>query len=184
MEQQGKRFSRIAQLVLGLLITSWLLYLVNTDVQQKEPKRIKYDLTIELHPLDYTEEDVYYLTEALYFEDALGSVECQEMIGHTIQNRVYSWKFPNKVKDVVWQPYQFSYTHDGKPEHMKMERSRKKLEEVAKSILGGYRVDTTEGSMYYYNPELANPPWKDSFEVVSKCGKHVFLKEKAERSWG
>ena len=187
MVGQSQQRYKSAQLILGILLIAFINSLMYYEPERKEsPKEVKskefYQGT--LHPLEYTEEDVYYLTQALYFEDALGPVECQLMIGHVIQTRVYSEKFPNTYKEVIWQHKQFSYTHDGKHERMPMEGTRRRLEGIAKLVLGGYSVDLTEGSLYYYNPDLANPDWKDDYQVVKKCGKHLFLKEKDTRSWG
>lgn len=138
----------------------------------------------ELHPLFYTQEDVEELTMALYFEDALGAVECQIMIAHVIQNRVLDYRFPNTVKEVIWQHKQFSFTHDGKHERMVIESTRKRLEEVAKLVLGGYSKDMSGGALWYFNPDIANPTWQDDYQVFTKCGKHVFLIEKERREWG
>jgi spore germination cell wall hydrolase CwlJ-like protein len=142
-----------------------------------------FQLEEDLNPLSYTEEGVFYLTQALYFEDALGDEKCQLMVAHVIQNRMYSERYSDTIGGVVWQPRQFSFTHDGKPERMEVESSRKRLEVLAKKVLGGYTVDQTGGALHYYNPKLANPDWKHDYVVSEECGDHLFLIRKTLRSW-
>ena len=131
-----------------------------------------------LHPLHYTKEDLYYMTEAIYFEARSEPLDCQAKVAMVIQHRFYSHKYPNRYREVVWQYKQFSYTHDGKSELMVDGAARAQAEAIAELVLGGYLLDTTEGSLYYFNPELANPVWKDDYEYVVSCAKHDFYKTK------
>lgn len=137
----------------------------------------------ERHPLQYSEEDLYFMTEALYFEARSEPVECQKLVAHVIASRVYSHLYPNTVVDVVWQHRQFSYTLDGKHEQMLDLEAKKIAEEVAKEVLGGYSLDVTEGALFYYNPTLATPKWKDDYTVTQECGGHLFLRIKTDRGW-
>lgn len=131
------------------------------------------------HPLPFTAEDVYYMTEALYFEAATESPVCQEMVANVVFNRWYDSRWKGSIKDIIWAKYQFSYTHDGKPEHMRDLDTRKHLESIAIKVLGGNAIDNSQGSMYYYNPKLANPNWDWSkIEKVGSCDDHDFYKDK------
>jgi N-acetylmuramoyl-L-alanine amidase len=87
------------------------------------------------------------------------------------------------VKEVIWEDKQFSYTHDGKHETMDSEPNRYVAEVVAKQVLSGISLDTTEGSLYYFNPKLADPDWQHDYTFVKSCGNHVFYKRKEVRSW-
>lgn len=135
------------------------------------------------HPLSYTDEDVYNLTEAIYFEAILEPVECQEQVAHVILNRKYSHLYPNTIKDVIWQHRQFSYTQDGKHELMLDLEARAKAEKVARKVLGGYSADPTGGALFYYNPDLASPVWKNDYNLVNRCGNHLFFNILEDDSW-
>lgn len=131
------------------------------------------------HPLHFTEDDLYYMTEAIYFEAATESQECQQLVAEVILNRRSDRRWAGTVKDVIWQKYQFSYTHDGKPEQMLDLDARKRIEQLAIKVLGGYVVDTSMGSLYYYNPDLASPDWDWSkIEKVGKCDDHDFYRDR------
>ncbi len=188
MVGQCKQRTYRAQLILGLLLVGWLLYLSSSQewdrLNKDEIVSDNNNMVVEdSHPLAYTEEDVLYVTQALYFEDALGPVECQLMIAHVIQNRMYSEKFPNTAKEVVWQHRQFSFTQDGKHERMELKNTRKRLEQLARVVLGGYSVDNTGGSMFYYNPSLVTPVWRKDYQPYVACGQHLFLISKDKGEW-
>ena len=54
----------------------------------------------------------------IYHEARGESIEGQYAIAHVTLNRVASTKWPDSICDVVYQPYQFSWTHqirDQKP---------------------------------------------------------------------
>jgi len=174
-------------LVVGIAFVGLLTYLAASQSQDRlyKDKNVSHEVVPQsvLHPLAYSEEAVFYLTQALYFEDALGSVECQLMIAHVVQNRMLDHRFPNTIKEVVWENRQFSFTQDGKHERMLIESTRARLEQLARLVLGGYSLDTTGGANWYYNPAIADPVWKDDYQVFTKCGKHVFLIEKQRAGW-
>lgn len=133
----------------------------------------------QYHPLHFTKDDLYYMTEAIYFEAATEPEECQMLVAEVILNRKADSRWNGTVKGVIWAKYQFSYTHDGKHEIMLDLDARKRIEAVAIKVLGGNVVDKSEGSLYYYNPNLANPDWDWSkIEKVMSCGHHDFYKDK------
>lgn len=177
---------QVAQLVLGLFFAGLLACLSSFSGKERLNKNENAAQTAQLsslHPLAFSEEDVFYLTQALYFEDALGAVECQLLIAHVIQNRMYSERYPNTIKEVVWQNRQFSYTQDGKHERMLMKQTKTRLEHLARFVLGGHSVDNSGGSMFYYNPKLADPVWKNDYTPFVTCGQHIFLTTKSKGDW-
>lgn len=177
------------QLTVGVFLLVLIIYLIHVNKSEQEV-RVDFEAEKsaykekEVHPLEYSGEDVFYMAQAIYFEAILEPEKCQLQVAHVIDTRRYSSKFPNTIREVVWQPKQFSYTADGRHERMTDIEARTLAERIAKLVLGGYSLDTTEGSLYYYNPDLADPSWKDSYQVVNKCGKHLFLKEKETKTWG
>ena len=131
------------------------------------------------HPLDFSESDLYYLTEAIYFEAATEPPECQSLVAEVILNRRSDPRWKETIKGVIWAKYQFSYTHDGKPEAMLDLDARMRIRNLAIEVLGGHRSDKANGSLYYYNPALASPDWDFSkIEKVVTCDGHDFYKDK------
>ena len=169
-----KLLAGVALLGLLLLLCIWhkQTYQVLPKVPEKGLQEVSQG-TEEYHPLEYTEEDLYYMTEAIYFEARSEPIHCQILIGHVIMTRVYWHSFPNTVKEVVWQSAQFSYTHDGKHERMTDKNAKKVAETLAKLVLGGYHTDSL-GAAWYFNPDLADPDWQYDYEFVESCGGHDF----------
>jgi spore germination cell wall hydrolase CwlJ-like protein len=176
--------------VLALLLFSLPLYWAPTERVKpsevtitQERAAIRPNLDGVYYPLQYSQEDLYYMTEAIYFEARSEPLECQEMVAQVIMVRVHDWYYPNTVKGVIWAKDQFSYTHDGETELMYNYGAKMMAQYVAHSVLSGLSVDTSQGSLYYFNPDLANPDWQDDYTFVTKCGKHAFYKRKETRKW-
>lgn len=137
----------------------------------------------EYHPLQWTEEDLLNMAQALYFEAQGEPRECQQDVAQVIMSRKYDWFYPNTIKEVIWQPKQFSYTHDGKTENMTSTREYQTAFSIAANVLSGYVKDTTEGSLYYFNPKLVDWEYKDDYTFVKSCGDHDFYKRKETMEW-
>jgi N-acetylmuramoyl-L-alanine amidase len=135
------------------------------------------------HPLQYSQEDLDNMTQALYFEAQNEPLECQAMVAHVVMARKYDWFYPNTIKDVIWQPKQFSYTHDGKLENMDDDLGGYVASMIAHYVLSGLSLDSTEGSLYYHNPKLVDWEYKDDYTFVTRCGNHDFYKRKETKKW-
>lgn len=61
----------------------------------------------------YTDEDLYILSHVIYGEASGRSWEHQIGVGSVVLNRVKDNRFPNTIKDVVFQKGQYACTRDG-----------------------------------------------------------------------
>lgn len=61
----------------------------------------------------YTDEDLYVLSHVIYAEAGNCSREMQIGVGSVVLNRVKDERFPNTIKDVVFQKGQYACTWDG-----------------------------------------------------------------------
>ncbi len=68
---------------------------------------------------DHPEDDRIALACNIYFETRSETVEGMMAVVAVTLNRVGSDKYPNTVREVVWQRKQFSWTHDGKVDRPK-----------------------------------------------------------------
>ena len=139
----------------------------------------------------YTQDDLYFLTEALYFEardqDFIGKMA----VGLVIRNRVNSPRYANTFKEVIheknWVPKHkkyvcaFSYYCDGRSDKMTDTDSMVQVETVARIILSNPQtvIDFTSGADLYYNPSLAAPTWSRSQCVINigMYGEHRVMKQ-------
>ncbi len=119
------------------------------------------------------------MAQAIYFEARGELTAGQIAVGQVIMNRVRSNRFPNSVKEVVWQPRQFSYTHDGKHERMLNEEAKRKAYTIATLVLTGeFIVDTIDLADHYFNDKLVDPEWSKKMIYIGRVGDHVFYKAK------
>lgn len=180
-------------LVIALIVFWWVFTIAVVVLDEPVPQRvtsipmndgaIRPNPDGKFYPLQYTENDHFYMTQALYYEAQNEPHECQRMVAHVIMARKYDWHYPNTIKEVIWQNKQFSYTHDGKPEHMNDDAGRFVAAMLAHQVLSGLDLDKTEGSLYYFNPDLADPNWQHDYTFVTQCGNHTFYKRKETKKW-
>ncbi|MDO4825774.1 MAG: cell wall hydrolase, partial [Bacillota bacterium] len=71
----------------------------------------------------YPEEDLYWLSRAIYSESGNQPMAGRIAVGTVILNRVADPAFPDTIKDVVFAPRQFSPVANGTIYHAPDERS-------------------------------------------------------------
>ena len=136
-----------------------------------------------LRSLDAPKRDKQWacLAEALYFEARGELVKGQFGVAEVILNRVASPEFPNSICRVVNQgtgrkhACQFSYTCDGKPEHIVNGAAYDQVGRVARVMMDGGTRRLTEGATYYHTKSV-RPSWARRFEHTATIGVHKFYK--------
>lgn len=135
-----------------------------------------------------TEEEINCLALNIYFEARSESHEGQLAVAYVTMNRVANPNFPKTVCEVVWQPRQFSWTHDGKSDNPVESVAWHKAKAMAKFIYANYprfmkisrgSADVTRGALYYYSSKLTNPVWARTMVALVEIGDHVFLVEES-----
>jgi spore germination cell wall hydrolase CwlJ-like protein len=124
---------------------------------------------------DLSERELFELTRAIYHEargeDALG----QGAVAHVILNRVTSPLYPDSVREVVWQPGQFSFTNDGRSDRMTDPEAIEKAVDVALAASRGKIKDPTGGALHYYAHDKVKPYWsKAGYRLI--VGEHTFVR--------
>ena len=117
------------------------------------------------------------LADNIYFEALTESEAGQIAVANVTMNRVKSKHFPNSVCDVVWEPKQFSWTHDGKSDKPSSQKAYKEVYEIAKAVYDGNIVDITEGSTFYH-ADYVDPSWNKVMTRVAKIDTHIFYTHK------
>lgn len=133
-------------------------------------------------------KELHCLAQNIYFEARGESAEGQLAVALVSMNRVDSPRFPNSVCAVVWQPRQFSWTHDGKSDRPKEKMAWRQAMDLARFVYNNYHnlprqrrmiFDITHGALHYYAPRLAKPYWVKHQEVTRAIGGHVFLRKRS-----
>lgn len=112
--------------------------------------------------LSYTEEDLYVLSHVINGEACGYSWEHQIGVGSVVLNRVKDERFPNTIKEVVFQKGQYACTWDGnydrEPEEQAVEAAKYLLENGSQmpeytifqsEFLQGDSVYTKIGNTYF-----------------------------------
>lgn len=151
-------------------------YRSTTIEQENLPKAISprmVSVTIvqrERIPINFEEKDVLYriVQAEAGGEDALG----KKMVADVILNRVLDERFPNTVREVVFQrnggKVQFAPTKDGR--FYSVQISNETMEAVDEALI---ETDYTDGALYFVATSKASKDKVSWFEKKLNCkGKH------------
>ena len=122
--------------------------------------------------------DYSCLSEAIYYEAGNQSISGMVSVANVISNRVKDDRWSDDYCGVIYQPAQFSYYWDGKPE--KMPKYDNTLEHVAVFKARAVAtwelltdIDITDGSLYYHNTKIEPPHWTTKVTQISQVGDHI-----------
>ena len=97
-------------------------------------------------------------------------------IADVIQNRVEDQRYPDDVCAVIYEPRQFSFTHDGLVDTPVIsdaieERAIKVVIDIAKRSMRGERVGITST---HYHTTSVSPAWASAYAYDGQLGQHRF----------
>lgn len=106
-------------------------------------------------------------------------------VGFVTINRVKSSRFPNTITAVVYQPYQMSWTKDGRSDRIYDLKAWHDSLIVAMDLMqiedGDYPYrDITEGSLFYHTDKVS-PNWASEENIIVKIGVHIFYREDVKK---
>ena len=121
------------------------------------------DATADLHCLALT---VYHEARG---EDEAGRLA----VAAVTLNRMRSKRFPSTVCDVVWQPGQFSWTRDGRPDKpYETGAWTMAMEAAIRTYWHGEASPV--GNALYYHHDTVSPRWAKVRPVVARVGRPLF----------
>jgi spore germination cell wall hydrolase CwlJ-like protein len=121
------------------------------------------------------------LAEALYFEARGETAKGLFAVAEVILNRVDSAQYPDSVCGVIQQgtgkrhACQFTYTCDGRPEHVSNPDAFARVGKVARVMLDGAPRNLTNGALFYHTDAVA-PSWSRKFDRTASIGVHHFYR--------
>ena len=119
----------------------------------------------------------------IYHESGNQDIRGKIAVGAVTINRVRSPYYPDSICKVVWQPRQFSWTHDGKSDRVMSGIWWKQAMDIARGFLiatgrphGAFR-DPTDCALFYH-ADYVRPVWSSSqnMEKTSRIQNHIFYK--------
>ncbi|MDQ0888797.1 spore germination cell wall hydrolase CwlJ-like protein [Paenibacillus sp. V4I9] len=147
-------------LLAGTLILLGFSYSQN-DKKEHIPSQIKPSLL--------SSQEVYLLESLVNAEGKSEPHIGKVAIAAVVLNRLKNNNFPKSVEAIIFQPGQFLSVNNGEIWSIQSEDSARKA--VIDAINGH---DPTEGSVYYYNPEVFTMP--STYSPVKQIGKYIFCK--------
>lgn len=89
-------------------------------------------------------------------------------VAEVVLNRVQNKKFPDTVKEVIYQKRQFDPVSNGQINKPAGADAKEAVEEAI-------RTDKkVTNALFFYNPDIATDTWIRKRAVIAKIGRHVF----------
>ncbi len=110
------------------------------------------------------------LTANIYHEARGESFRGQLATAQVVLNRVADPRWPDTICAVVWQPKQFSWTHDRLSDEMLDETARLMAQYIARNIIG----DPMDLRATHYHNDTVSPYWAGHLTQVAQIGHHTF----------
>jgi len=123
------------------------------------------------------ESDLECLAKNVYYEAAFESYKGKQAIAEVTINRLKTGRWGHTICDVVYAPYQFSWT-------LKSGLSKPHGNEWTQSVLvahsflvDGVRLKSLKGSIMYHADYIPTPVWASKKYRVAQIGQHIFYKK-------
>ena len=115
-------------------------------------------------------EDLLLLSKLVTGEARGESYEGQIAVAAVVINRVKDPRFPNSIKDVIYQKNAFSVVNDGS---INMQPTESAYNAAIEALYG---KDPTDKAVFFWNPDIATCKWIKTLNPYLKIGNHVFAK--------
>jgi spore germination cell wall hydrolase CwlJ-like protein len=157
-----------------LLLVMALAAQTQQEQLQEEQARVQHEQQEQV--------ERFCLTQALYFE-ARGEGEMGQLaVADVILQRTRSKSHPDTICEVVYQPYQFSFVHDGSMLREIDMDSWNRADDLSSRIMRG-EVDTSlTGRALFYHAKHVRPVWADAMIKTTEIGNHIFYRRGPRRS--
>ena len=136
----------------------------------KETSKSEVDMTLTYeNDLNLTEKDKVLLTQLVYSEANNQSEDGKKAVVDVVINRMLHESYPDSVEEIILQKGQF--VNSEKISTLPVtENNRQAVEEALDTI------DSTNGALFFWNPDLSKSDYMASLEIVAVIGDHEFLK--------
>lgn len=148
-----------------------VLYLISgndahVQVFRRQPKK-------PLEALCAAREDCKVLAKAVVFEARGEPVVGQQAVAAVIMNRVEDEKFPDTVKDVVYQKHQFSFVKDMHKQKPPTKKDIDTARRIAYNVITK-KIKSPVGKALYFHSVNVNPVWSKGIKKKT-IGNHKFF---------
>ncbi len=120
--------------------------------------------------IDYQKEEIEWLARIIFAEAQDEPFAGQVAVGAVIIHRAQDPRFPNSIKDVIFQPGQFTPVRTGKIHNIVPDKSAYQAAEEA--IMGN---DPVVGALFFFNPKVSTSSFFTDKVVIADIGNHRFV---------
>ncbi len=120
-------------------------------------------------------DDMHCLATAIYFESRGEPLEGQLAVAQVILNRVEQ-RWADSICGVVYQPRQFSFTHDRYSDTPRQSNAWKTAKAIALIAAAGEWHDVSKSATHFHATRVS-PGWNNLVRV-SRHGNHVFYRKR------
>lgn len=138
----------------------------NNNYQYKNSNSIEQRKEV----INISNEELLLLSKLITGEARGESYEGQLAVAAVVINRVKDSRFPDTIKDVIYQRNAFSVVKDGSINMSPTESAYKAAQEAL------YGEDPTNQAIYFWNPDIATCKWIRTLNPYMRIGNHVFAK--------
>lgn len=149
---------------LDLIIIGQQINLHNSNNSPEPKVEISQSTNISL-----SEKEFDLLARIVRAEAQTEPFEGKVAVAAVVLNRVESSQFPDTIKEVIYEPRQFQPVANGQ---INKSADQESIEAVEAAL--SHMRDISEGSLFFYNPDIATNRWLDTRETTVVIGRHVF----------
>ena len=129
-------------------------------------------LSLPVSAKTYTKYEIECLALNAYHEARGEGIKGMMAVIDVTLNRSDSKKYPRNLCDVVLQPYQFSWTLQGRPRVLERKMFSDAIYLAKLMTKGSYR-GITYGSLWYHEKKIF-PKWANNLKRSKVIGRHIF----------
>ncbi len=125
-------------------------------------------------------KSVTCMAQNLWFEARGSSITDQLAVANVVLNRVADPRYPNDICEVIWQPYQFSWTNDGRSDQVRVANPTdryawKQIVALSIAAVKGEAEDPTQGATHFH-ATYVHPAWANSLQRIVRIDDHVYYR--------
>lgn len=112
-----------------------------------------------------------------YFESRGQGVKGMQAVTWVVLNRTKHPSYPSTPCAVIYAPFQFEWTRNGKTPQVKEKDAYTQAERVVEDVLSGKLKDNTNSSTHFHSARI-KPKWASRLSYTTTIGSHCFYKMK------
>ncbi|QKS72775.1 cell wall hydrolase [Paenalkalicoccus suaedae] len=118
---------------------------------------------------NFVDEDVDLLARLIHLEANGQPMSGKVAVGSVVMNRVASSSFPNSIREVIYQPRQFTPVGNGRINSVTA--SERSIEAARRAIAGENQV---ANALFFFNPRISSSSYLHGLTPVTTIGDHRF----------